>query len=40
LLGILPRATNPRDGARVKINRVNEVLSKLDGKDNDDNHRP
>ena len=34
LLGIFPRATNPRDGARVKINQVNEVLSKLDGKDN------
>jgi len=34
LLGIFPRATNPQDGARVKINQVNEVLSKLDGKDN------
>ncbi len=34
LLGIFPRATNPHDGARVKINQVNEVLSKLDGKDN------
>jgi len=34
LLGIFPRATNPHDGARVKIKQVNEVLSKLDGKDN------
>ena len=34
LLGIFPRSMSPNDNARVKIKQVNDVLSKLDGKDN------
>ncbi len=34
LLAIFPRSLKASDGVRVKINQVNEVLSRLDGKDN------
>ncbi len=34
LLGIFPRSAKPHDDVRVKIKEVNDVLSKLDGKDN------
>ena len=34
LLGIFPRSRDAKDGIRAKIKQINEVLSKMDGKDN------